>query len=310
MAQARLDQNAGVGNQVGRSGVFLFEPFIVETDEEHDDPIDVLQGDIVDDPFGRIGVPLNSSHPDPKYTLATVLDYRIIEKLPPFHHRVEVIYQILDSGGIGIGRVFNGWTMRSGIRSKTRRMTYDLSATPKKIGHRLATYRNDDDPESDFTVRHADGTTTPVLLGEVDDSGIEVEVGDSILKLSTVCRSMTRSNIRRINQYRFHTNTNNWLGWGKYTMLISDIDIDERQTVDSQGALPRFEWPISVELSVNEDGWKLEEIASIYKDKQAGVVKSVLSTDGPHNEEFQLRKEVDFYSFFGVIPAPAPGSGI
>jgi len=306
MAQARLDQMSGVGDLVGKSGVLLFEQFIVEVDEETDDPIEVLQGDIVDDPYGRFAVPLNASHPDPKYSLATVVDYRKLEKMGPLHHRVEVIYQILDSGAIGIGRLFGGWSFQGGIRSKTEHLTTDLSESKKRIGHRLAVYRDDDDPDTDTVVDNADGTSTEVIVGEPDDKGFDVETGNFGITLSTVCRFMTQSALRRIPQFAFHTNSNDWHVWQKNQLLITDIRISERQTMDSQESNFAFVWPIDVEILVNLSGWRELDIPSKYADQLSGVIKQVRRGSEPVSETFLIRREVDFFSFFSLIPAPPP----
>lgn len=304
MAHAKLLQPRG-GDQVGLDGVDLFEHFYVEIDAEGDDPLDVLQDRLDDDPFDRTGVPLGQSHPDPKYALATVRNYRVMEgQLGPLGFIVLVYYTTPEIPAIP-SVIVPGWKFSTSVIGRTKRLLRDLDGKP--IGNRATKYTatppvgnpykaisqlGDTEQEVDVSLS-GDNVSSPV-----GNSGMEVDDGIFAFTLHRMTLAMTTSKLRLAKSSLFHCNHAIWRGYPAKNVLISDVRISE-EDYHKPGSNRSFQYSVTVELWQADKDWTQESLPVLFEEdgKSSPVYQIIDGVKVPESTAYRVRDTIDLDGF-------------
>lgn len=272
MSTAFRASKTGEGDQTGLRGSFATEMWIVQVDNEFQDPLPVI---------ARFR-PLGSEHTDVTLRAAHVVDYQKVEKTDnPLTWRILVIYQTNQLLG---GGSFGGWRVATRWETRTEHLTRSLP-TLDKLGkatddgkligpHHYRVF--DPDKDESFTHLAPDPTTgTDIKLVQTD--GIRPVGFDRIAPAMHITFSATVPNMSfallRYLQQKFagRVNATRWKGFAPNTLLFTGFSEDEQASIETQATsrtdttiTPTNVYPVNVEFAFNSEGWTPVKFVDTY----------------------------------------------
>jgi len=313
MAYAKHLQSSGDGDQVGLDSLNLTESFYVELDEEEDDPIDVVQDRITVDAYGRTGVPLRQSHPDPKYAVAVVRNYSRyhlgdLSRIVVVHYSPPTIPPIQAT-------LVPGWRFATHTIGRTRRIIRDLDQ--KTIGGRATKYEKPPTSPLYKAVSPISNAEIDVKLAgddftsPVGNVGMEIDDGIFAFTLSRVTLSMTTAKLRSAKSSLFKCNAASWFGYEKKTVLIADVNIQEVEYHNPTSGYSnrRNQYPVSVELWQADKDWT-QEVIPIFYEEEGKTSPVYIIGDGnakvPAGTTYRVRSTIDLPGFLSQFEGSSP----
>lgn len=325
MAQAYPEFRAGEGDTIGIHGSSSEWPYIVEVDNEGDDPLTVLFG------VAAIGSP----HPDPRFAGNVVGDYRKAERLNERFQRIYVLYSSLSDQVIG------QWRRSVKFANETRVLARSL-ANIAPDGETIIDVPLDVGPTkwdvadlSSATVFHtraavrAPGTIIdqPVKLLptlSIDRSkGIEVNDGIMAIGYDNLVPQLSIVKLQRLMSYRWHTNLGPWPGfrgsdsYPRWSLIFSNFAVDD-QVLNLPIAGPYWFSAVSIEFLyrpldnfLNPFGWRGRREPEYYSDDRnfaAQVFQKRASDDAEVSvsKDYVIYPDAQFRNIFNVIGAGQP----
>lgn len=331
MSSAYLLANTGEGDEVSKLGAEAIELFIVQLDNVNQHPFTVVETQVINDPYGRAGVPIGRVHPQFANLKAT--GYVIRERIPPLAVKVLVVYKSDDK--VGDSGSFNGWKVQSRFTQRVEHIGRSLDERDKtgriiRAGVLIGPHvykplkQIEGPPGPDDLPTHTaidPATGKEILLrglgwvsggapiqansvwadnAPIRVTGIDRTITTTDYTLSKTALFYSYSLSRDIDAHGGKVNSISWNGFAAGTLLFDGFTEDELVTSDG------FVYSVSIGFSYKKTKWTPVEFVETYtteSGEEAEVVQHVPGdTSAPlETARFKIYEPTNFADLFKLL---------